>query len=75
LTVLGIRLAQIATLSWAMSVPFGLRDALGVPLLDLLQFAAQFVPYVDDRVTWRGYSARLGPNTELIDVVPQAAAA
>jgi hypothetical protein len=38
----------------------------------VLQFGAQFVPFVDNRVTWRGYTARLGPNTELIEI-PDAA--
>jgi hypothetical protein len=33
-----------------------------VPSLDMLQFAAQFVPYFDNRVTWRGYTAP--PGTE-----------
>jgi ceramide glucosyltransferase len=75
LAIVGIRIAQMAALSFAMSVPFGLRDVLVVPLLDVLQFAAQFVPYVDDRVTWRGYSARLGPNTQLIEIASTRAAA
>ena len=31
--------------------------------------------YEGGKTRWRGYSARQGPNTELIDVIPQAAAA
>ncbi|HEV2722635.1 MAG TPA: hypothetical protein VG323_21610 [Thermoanaerobaculia bacterium] len=39
-----------------------------MPLFDLLHFGAQFAPYLDDRVTWRGYPMRLGPSTVLLDV-------
>ena len=46
--------------------------AILTPVLDLLQFAVQFVPYYDDRVTWRGTTARIGPATVLIDI-PAAA--
>lgn len=34
---------------------------------DVLHFGAQFAPFIDDSVTWRGYSTRLGPNALLID--------
>lgn len=64
-----VRIAQMAVLNRAMSASLRRRDLLLVPLLDLLQFGAQFVPYVSDRVTWRGYTARIGPNTELTDLV------
>jgi len=62
------RIAQVALLAAVTDAPVRLRDLALVPLLDLLQFGAQFVPFVDDRVTWRGYTARLGPNTVLLDV-------
>ena len=42
------------------------RDVALTPLLDLLRFGAQFVPYVDDSVTWRGYRVRPGPNTLML---------
>jgi ceramide glucosyltransferase len=67
-----VRIAQMALLAIATDAPIRGRDVLFVPVLDVLQFGAQFVPYVDDRVTWRGYTARLGPNTELIEI-PEAA--
>jgi len=67
-----VRVAQIALLAIVTDAPVRGRDLLFVPLLDVLQFGAQFVPYVDNRVTWRGYRARLGPNTELIEI-PDAA--
>jgi ceramide glucosyltransferase len=62
------RIAQVALVAVATRAPMRVRDLGLVPLLDLLQFATQFVPYVDDRVTWRGYTARLGPKTVLLDV-------
>ena len=72
LAALALRLAQVALLARAT----GARVSLPlVPLLDLLQFGAQFVPYFDDTVTWRGYTARIGPNTVLLDVLETAAAA
>jgi len=67
-----LRMAQIALLAIVTDAPIRGRDLLLVPVLDLLQFGAQFVPYVDDRVTWRGYTARLGPNTELIEIANAA---
>ena len=63
-----LRIAQVALLSRATGARLGARVLL-VPLLDLLQFGAHFVPYADDRVTWRGYQARIGPNTLLVDTV------
>jgi ceramide glucosyltransferase len=68
LLIVALRIAQVALVGAATSAPMRFRELLLVPLLDLLQFSAQFVPYLDDRVTWRGYSARLGPNTVLLDV-------
>lgn len=64
-----IRILQIGVLAETMQTSSNL---LLVPLLDLLQFGAQFVPFVNNRVTWRGYTARLGAETVLLDV-PRAA--
>jgi ceramide glucosyltransferase len=61
-----VRIAQVGLLSQATGARLRLHDLLLVPLLDVLQFGVQFVPYIDDRVTWRGYSVRLGPNTVLL---------
>jgi ceramide glucosyltransferase len=62
------RIAQVALLAVSTAAPVRPRELALVPLLDLMQFSAQFVPYLDDHVTWRGYTARLGPNTVLLDV-------
>jgi len=66
IAVLAMRCAQMAVLSSVTGAGLGVRDILLTPLLDLLQFGAQFAPYIDDSVTWRGYRVRLGPNTELL---------
>jgi len=42
------------------------------PLLDAMMFSAWFVPFFSNRITWRGYTARLGPNTVLLDVARAA---
>ncbi|HEY8183314.1 MAG TPA: glycosyltransferase [Thermoanaerobaculia bacterium] len=68
LMIVATRIAQVALLAIATGAPIRVRELSLVPLLDLLQFSTQFVPYLDDRVTWRGYTARLGPNTVLLDV-------
>ncbi|HUJ12761.1 MAG TPA: glycosyltransferase [Thermoanaerobaculia bacterium] len=72
LLVAGLRMGQIAMLAVVTDARLLPRDVLLVPLLDLLQFGAQFVPYVDNRVTWRGYTARIGRNTELIEIAEAA---
>lgn len=70
---LALRVVQVALLARATGARLGLRDLLLTPLLDLLQFSAQLVPYFSDTVTWRGYTARIGPNTVLLDVLETAA--
>ncbi len=71
LAALVLRIVQVAVLARAT----GARAALtAVPLLDLLQFGAQFVPFFNDTVTWRGYTARIGPKTVLMDILETAAA-
>lgn len=58
-----VRIAQMAVLARATGARLGITALACVPLLDVLQFGAQFVPYFDDTVTWRGYTLRIGPNT------------
>jgi ceramide glucosyltransferase len=66
LAVAAIRIAQMALLGYATNAQLTWRELALVPVQDLLQFGAQFVPYFDDTVTWRGYEMRIGPNTELL---------
>ncbi len=65
--ILALRLLQVAMLARVTNAPLGILELLLLPLFDLLHFGAQFVPYFDDRVTWRGHATRLGPNTVLLD--------
>jgi len=66
LAVILLRMVQVALLSRSTGARLTKRDIALVPILDLLQFAAQFVPFYDDSVTWRGYRVRLGPNTRML---------
>jgi hypothetical protein len=70
---LALRVVQLALLAWTTGAHLGIRELLLTPLLDLLQFGAQVVPYFDDTVTWRGHTARIGPNTVLREVLDTAA--
>jgi hypothetical protein len=39
-----------------------------VPLLDLSMLYSWFVPFFSNQVTWRGYRASLGRDTEMIQI-------
>jgi ceramide glucosyltransferase len=73
LAALALRMAQVALLAWMTGARIGVKGLLAVPLLDVLQFGAQFVPYFSDTVTWRGHKARIGPNTVMVDLLENAA--
>ena len=60
------RMMQTLIMARATSTRAELITLFCVPIQDLLQFAAQFVPYFSRRVSWRGHSARLGPGTLMI---------
>lgn len=66
IAVAAIRIAQMFALDHATGARLRARELAMTPLLDLLMFAAQFVAYVDDTVTWRGYTLQIGPGTELV---------
>lgn len=61
-----VRLAQAAALSKLTNSGLSLRQVLLTPVQDLLQFAAQFVPYFSNEVNWRGHRARLGRHTLML---------
>ena len=61
-----LRMAQVAILAMATGVTLTTADLLRVPLLDLLMFGGQFVPFMSDRVNWRGHELRIGPQTMLM---------
>lgn len=60
------RMLQVVLLAKATSCRVTTRMLIHVPLQDLLQFGAQFVPYVSRQVNWRGHRARLGRGTVMI---------
>lgn len=62
LIIVLLRMGQVAIIRRAMSAAAPLW---AVPLLDMLMFYAWFIPFFSNRVTWRGYEARIGKNTEL----------
>lgn len=65
LFVLAVRWLQIASLDRAMGSRLRLMQIAAVPLLDVLMLFGWFVPFFSSRVTWRGYRARIGPQTVL----------
>ena len=64
-TVLLARIAMAAIIGEATGAR--LRPWL-MPLLDAMMFYAWFVPFFSNRVTWRGYTARIVRGTELLPV-------
>jgi ceramide glucosyltransferase len=74
LLTLLLRVAQVAVIARATAAPLRARELCLVPLLDMLQFGAQFVPFVSNRVLWRGHTARIGRNTVMLDAETPLAA-
>ncbi|HEX7808188.1 MAG TPA: glycosyltransferase [Thermoanaerobaculia bacterium] len=66
--VLLMRVLHVAVLNRALRAQLSWRQLLCVPLLDALMLYAWFVPFFSNSVTWRGYRARIGRNTEMIEV-------
>jgi ceramide glucosyltransferase len=60
------RCAQIAVLSRATGASFTWKQVAMTPVLDALMLYAWFIPFFSNSVTWRGYHARVGRDTELI---------
>ncbi len=60
------RCLQLALLNRALRAGLTLRRIALVPLLDVLMLYAWFVPFFSNSVTWRGYRARIGRDTEMI---------
>ncbi len=63
-----IRILQLALLNRSTSACLGWRQLAITPLLDLLMLYAWFVPFFSNRITWRGYEARIGRDTELMQL-------
>jgi ceramide glucosyltransferase len=62
-----IRILQLALLNRSTTAGLRWRQLAVTPLLDLVMFYAWAVPFFSNRVTWRGYEARIGRGTELLE--------
>ncbi len=68
LLVIAARYVQMATLNHATGAGLTWRQLALTPMLDLLMLYAWFVPFFSNEVTWRGYRARIGRNTEMVQL-------
>jgi len=66
--VLAARYAQFAMLNRATRAGMTWKQLAASPLLDLIMLYAWFVPFFSNRITWRGYRARIGRDTEMIQI-------
>ena len=66
--VLLARWLQFAILDRALGGRLTWKQLAAVPLLDALMLYAWFVPFFSNQVTWRGYRARIGRKTEMIEL-------
>ena len=66
--VLIARWLQLALLNRALRAGLTWRQLALTPVLDALMLYAWFVPFFSNEVTWRGYRARIGRGTEMIEV-------
>ncbi len=68
LLVLLARWLQVALLNRTLRAGLSWKQLAAVPLLDALMLYAWLIPFFSNEVTWRGYRARLGRGTEMIEV-------
>lgn len=68
LLVVIARWLQVALLNRALRAGLSWKQIALAPLLDALMLYAWFVPFFSNEVTWRGYRARIGRGTEMIEV-------
>lgn len=66
LAVVFARLLQAALLNRATRAGLRWHQLAAAPLLDLAMLYAWFVPFFSNSITWRGYRARIGRDTEMI---------
>lgn len=62
------RLLQVTILNRTLRARMTFTQLACVPLLDALMLYAWVVPFFSNEVTWRGYRARIGRKTEMIEV-------
>lgn len=68
LAVLAARYLQFAILNRATHAGMTWHQLAAAPLLDLIMLYAWFVPFFSNEITWRGYRARIGRDTEMIQI-------
>lgn len=61
-----VRLIEAFLLRDALEAPLSVTQIFAIPLLDVVMFYAWFVPFFSNRITWRGYEARIARGTELV---------
>lgn len=66
LCVAAARCLQLALLNRAVRAGLTWRQIAAAPLLDFMMLYAWLVPFFSNSVTWRGYRARIGKDTEMI---------
>lgn len=66
--VLVARVLHVALLNRALRAGLSTRERMLIPLLDLVMLYSWFAALLSNRVTWRGYQARIGRNTEMIEL-------
>lgn len=66
LCVMLARILQVSILARATNAPLRWRQLALTPMLDLLMLYAWCVPFFSNSITWRGYRARIGRDTEMI---------
>ncbi len=66
--VLIARYLHLALLNRALRAGLTWRQLALTPMLDALMLYSWFVPFFSNKVTWRGYRARIGRGTEMIEV-------
>jgi ceramide glucosyltransferase len=64
--VAAIRILQFALLNRSTKAGMRWHQLALTPLLDLLMLYTWCAPFFSNRVTWRGYQARIGRDTELL---------
>ncbi len=68
LFVLVARYLQLALLNRATRARLTWKQLAATPLLDAVMLYAWLVPFFSNQVTWRGYRARIGRDTEMIEL-------
>jgi ceramide glucosyltransferase len=66
LAVVLTRYLQLALINRAVRADLTWKQLAATPLLDALMLYAWLVPFFSNRITWRGYEARIGRGTELL---------